>query len=343
METWTFDSRGPDETLEIGRELGRSIGVDGLVIALLGPLGAGKTVFVKGLAEGLGVDPRAVSSPTFVIAQQYGVREGPEILHHVDLYRLESEDELEAVGFYDMFAPGAVLAVEWADRFPGALGRELLSIEFEGPSAEEGPDSFESGLGVARAGPLRRARVTAGGEAARRVLSDWADRFEASTPAPDSRPGMGSFIEMRLGLTFVLALALWIPAGVDLSKDPLPICPSLLASGSDELGTSRAMCLSGAASAGVAVAEIETGFEGVGRLLVGDRIDLNRAGARLLETLPGIGAKRAAAIVAARRERAFISVAELERVSGIGPKTRARLERWLRVEAARGAGVTRDG
>ena len=75
MTPWSFVSPDAEATRAIGRELGRAIGADGLVLALVGPLGAGKTVFVKGLAEGLGVEPRAVSSPTFVIAQQYAVPE----------------------------------------------------------------------------------------------------------------------------------------------------------------------------------------------------------------------------------------------------------------------------
>ncbi len=89
MKTWFFDSPDPEHTFACGADLGRSIGRDGLVIALVGPLGAGKTVFVKGLADGLGIDARLVSSPTFVIAQQYPIPVGPEALHHVDLYRLE--------------------------------------------------------------------------------------------------------------------------------------------------------------------------------------------------------------------------------------------------------------
>ena len=75
VASWTFVSRDPEETRAIARELGRAVGSDGAVLALIGPLGSGKTVFVKGLAEGLGVDPRGVSSPTFVIAQQYAVPE----------------------------------------------------------------------------------------------------------------------------------------------------------------------------------------------------------------------------------------------------------------------------
>jgi len=348
VDTWTFDSRDPDETFEAGRELGRSIGADGLAIALVGPLGAGKTLFVKGLAEGLGVDPRVVSSPTFVIAQQYVVPEGPDVLHHVDLYRLESEHELESIGFYDMLVPGAVLAVEWADRFPGVLGRELLSIELQGPH------------GHGSAGPLRRASVTAHGDAAQQVLSDWAERLErlrrlqSAGPSErdrDSRPGTGSFVEMRLGLTIVLALGLWVSAQLDFAQDRFPICAALVSSQSDELGTSHARCLAPeeiferaavGAVAGVGVGG-EAALEGVARLLVGGRIDLNRATARLLETLPGIGPQRAEAIVRARGERPFAAVAEIERVPGIGPKTRARLERWLRVDSMHGAEATRDG
>jgi tRNA threonylcarbamoyladenosine biosynthesis protein TsaE len=98
MQTWAFDSPDAERTLERGVELGRSISAAGLAIELIGPLGAGKTVFVKGLATGLGVDARSVSSPTFVIAQQYRLATGPESLHHVDLYRLESESELESIG-----------------------------------------------------------------------------------------------------------------------------------------------------------------------------------------------------------------------------------------------------
>ena len=90
MASWTCNSANPEDTHAMGRALGQSIGADGLAIALVGPLGAGKTVFVRGLAEGLGVEPRSVSSPTFVIAQQYAVPQGPETLHHVDLYRLGS-------------------------------------------------------------------------------------------------------------------------------------------------------------------------------------------------------------------------------------------------------------
>lgn len=96
-----------------------------LVIALVGPLGAGKTDWVKGLAEGLGIDSRSVASPTFVIASEYSGRHG---LAHVDLYRLESGAELEEVGFRDLLTAGAIVAVEWADRFPALLPTDHIEV-----------------------------------------------------------------------------------------------------------------------------------------------------------------------------------------------------------------------
>ena len=200
MTPWTFVSRDPEETFAAGRELGRAIGSDGVVIALIGPLGAGKTVFVKGLAEGLGLDPRRVSSPTFVIAQQYPLSEGPEVLHHVDLYRLEVEQELEDLGFDDLLAPGAVLAVEWADRFPQILGRDRLAIEFEGPSASEaeGTDAATD----RPSGPGRRAAVSASGRTATQVAADWMERLERRT---EGRGADGGF--ERLSALVVLLMA----------------------------------------------------------------------------------------------------------------------------------------
>ena len=99
-----------------------------------GDLGAGKTVFVKGLACGLGLDPAGVSSPTFVLANQYPCPSG-RALHHVDFYRLASFDELETMGFFDLGGSGAVLAVEWGDRFPDALSADRLEIRLSRPRA----------------------------------------------------------------------------------------------------------------------------------------------------------------------------------------------------------------
>lgn len=109
------------------------------MVGLLGPLGTGKTVFAKGLAEGLGIDPRQVASPTFVIASQYRGAQAGRGLNHVDLYRVESRDELEATGFADLLEPGALVAVEWADRIPDALPDDRLEVRIERPDPEGAP------------------------------------------------------------------------------------------------------------------------------------------------------------------------------------------------------------
>lgn len=129
----------PEATRALAAALGRAVPPEGLVVALVGPLGAGKTVFAKGLAEGLGLDPAGVASPTFVIASEYPLSPAqgrPRRLAHVDLYRVESARELEAVGFDDLLAPGVVLVVEWADRFPAALPPDHLELRFEAAGAE---------------------------------------------------------------------------------------------------------------------------------------------------------------------------------------------------------------
>jgi tRNA threonylcarbamoyladenosine biosynthesis protein TsaE len=128
-----FDSPSPEATHAAAAALAAGLGADGLVVALVGPLGAGKTLFAKGLAEGLGIDPRRVVSPTFVIASEY-VGPGGRRLAHVDLYRVGDRAELEATGFADLLEPGGVLLVEWADRFPEALPRDRLEVRIERPA-----------------------------------------------------------------------------------------------------------------------------------------------------------------------------------------------------------------
>ena len=107
------------ETAAVGRALGRRLS-PGAVVALEGPLGAGKTAFARGLAEGLGADGEDVSSPTFTIVQEY---RGRITLQHVDLYRLSSP-EIDDLALDDLMED-AVMAVEWAERWkhlpPGAL------------------------------------------------------------------------------------------------------------------------------------------------------------------------------------------------------------------------------
>lgn len=100
----------------------------GDVLALIGNLGSGKTVFVKGLAIGLGCSKKDVLSPTFVLMRQY---QGRSTLNHFDLYRLHSIHQLEQIGYEEYFYGDAITAIEWADRIEEALPKEYLRIEFK--------------------------------------------------------------------------------------------------------------------------------------------------------------------------------------------------------------------
>ncbi len=111
-----------EDTHALGWRLGQAA-APGTFVALVGDLGAGKTALVRGLARGLGVSGR-VQSPTFVLVQ---VHEGGRLpLWHADWYRLGSEEELEHLALDEL--DEGVVAVEWADRFPGALPPDRLEI-----------------------------------------------------------------------------------------------------------------------------------------------------------------------------------------------------------------------
>jgi len=124
----TLETSTHAETMRLGRLLA-GILHPGMVVALVGDLGAGKTTLVKGIASGLlNIDEREVTSPTFTIVQEYsaGVR-----LYHVDAYRLGSARDLDAVGFEDCIDGGGVTVVEWADRITEALPAETLMVFIE--------------------------------------------------------------------------------------------------------------------------------------------------------------------------------------------------------------------
>ena len=108
-----------EETAQVGRDLATKLR-SGDVVLLYGDLGAGKTAFTKGLAEGLGVSRDEVSSPTFTLIQEY--RGGRLPLFHVDLYRLNDPREIEDLGLDEIAADG-VLAIEWAEKLPQQLRR----------------------------------------------------------------------------------------------------------------------------------------------------------------------------------------------------------------------------
>ncbi len=130
--SFTVESAAPAATARLGERLGRALAA-GDVVALTGELGAGKTAFVQGVARGLGVRG-AVRSPSFTIVNEHA---GRLPLVHADFYRLEEPGELDEIGFADYLARGAVVVVEWADRFPGALPAERLDVRIDivGPRA----------------------------------------------------------------------------------------------------------------------------------------------------------------------------------------------------------------
>ena len=114
------------ETITEGEKLGCILG-SGAIIALYGELGAGKTAFTKGIAQGLGID-MSVSSPTFTIVNEYP---GDIPLFHFDMYRLEKEDELFDIGWDDYHDRGGVCVVEWSEKVPSAFTPETVSVHFD--------------------------------------------------------------------------------------------------------------------------------------------------------------------------------------------------------------------
>jgi len=128
----------------------------GLVVSLVGGLGVGKTAFVKGLAAGLGIDPAGVASPTFVICSEYPTAAGGR-LAHVDLYRVEHADELLTMGFDDLLEPGAVVAVEWGDRFREVFPPDHLEIEILRPDPVADPARRD--LHALSSGPVSSAAL----------------------------------------------------------------------------------------------------------------------------------------------------------------------------------------
>ncbi|WP_339827966.1 tRNA (adenosine(37)-N6)-threonylcarbamoyltransferase complex ATPase subunit type 1 TsaE [uncultured Parasphingorhabdus sp.] len=115
-------------TLDVGRKLGALLRT-GDKLALTGTLGAGKTTLARGILEGLGYDDE-VPSPTFAIVQQYEPPETRIPVAHVDLYRIEDQEEIPELGLEDALEFGAMI-VEWPDRMPDSFWRDALKIELE--------------------------------------------------------------------------------------------------------------------------------------------------------------------------------------------------------------------
>ena len=131
-----------EQTWELAKEFAATL-KPGDVVCLEGDLGAGKTTFTQGLAAALGATGR-VASPTFCIVREHPIRQregagdAPRLLVHMDLYRLTGEDDVEAIGWDDYLARGAILVVEWPERAGSLIPPNARRIIFRHlPDAEE--------------------------------------------------------------------------------------------------------------------------------------------------------------------------------------------------------------
>jgi tRNA threonylcarbamoyladenosine biosynthesis protein TsaE len=128
----TFTTHSAEETTELGRKLAAELR-PGSIVLLRGDLGAGKTTLVKGIAEGFhAAEAEAVTSPTFTLIHEY---RGPEVtLFHIDLYRIDTQRELDTLALDDLMEPNTILLIEWGEKFERfARERDVeIAIEHQG-------------------------------------------------------------------------------------------------------------------------------------------------------------------------------------------------------------------
>jgi len=113
-----ISTNSSEETIEVGRRIGEQLR-GGEILGICGPLGSGKTHLIKGIAAGAGAeDSHQVSSPTFVIVNEYA---GRFDIYHIDAYRLQSVADFDSLGFDDFCRPDSIVLIEWADKVQAAL------------------------------------------------------------------------------------------------------------------------------------------------------------------------------------------------------------------------------
>ncbi len=121
-------SKSDNETVMLGEKIG-SILIGGDAVALSGTLGSGKTWLTKGIGIGLGVSPdEVISSPSFSLVNEY---EGRCLLYHIDLYRLDKQNDITLLGLDDYFHEKSVVVVEWAERSPGLFPSGFIKVKIE--------------------------------------------------------------------------------------------------------------------------------------------------------------------------------------------------------------------
>lgn len=124
------------ETQQLGKSLANTL-TENAILALSGDLGAGKTTFIQGLAQGIGsIDPRIVSSPTFTLLNIY---EGDKTIYHFDLYRLPKEEDFFAAGFDEYFFAGGICCLEWAEKISSKLpiNTYFVNIAYSGEESRQ--------------------------------------------------------------------------------------------------------------------------------------------------------------------------------------------------------------
>lgn len=132
--TMEFMTRSPQQTLRLGSFLGEMISA-GMVVALIGNLGTGKTMLAKGISRGLGVrDEGEVTSPSFVLVNEY---EGRVPVFHLDLYRLDNWRQTEEMGWDEWVSGAGVALVEWAEKAMPLWPQEIIEIYFQWMGPEE--------------------------------------------------------------------------------------------------------------------------------------------------------------------------------------------------------------
>ena len=121
-----FISAAPEETVVFGERFANNLN-PGLVIAINGCLGAGKTCFVKGIARGLGIK-KNITSPTYTIMNEYS---GRIPLYHIDAYRLNGDEDFESTGACEYFYMNGITVIEWSERIPNSIPADAVKVHIE--------------------------------------------------------------------------------------------------------------------------------------------------------------------------------------------------------------------
>jgi len=135
-----FTTNSPEETIFLGERIAGVLPHQA-VIAVSGKLGSGKTTFVKGIASGLGIDPKTVNSPSYVLIKEYSYK--GRNLFHCDLYRLQNMKDIASLGIEDYFIRKGLFIIEWAEKAQGLLPGEYLRIDIQTLALDKRRFNFE--------------------------------------------------------------------------------------------------------------------------------------------------------------------------------------------------------